>query len=176
MAKNVTDERLYINKFSNHITYKEMWSNDRADIPYDVLFNAHETAKHFETIRHYAGSQPITITSFWRSEQYNKKVGGAKNSQHLLGKAIDMMHNYKTASQLCVIILDLIERNHIPDGGVGLYLNRNAEFVHYDWREERSRWCDFRTSKEIKDGVRISQAAAWVDQEKRNKLIPKGFL
>lgn len=33
---------------------------------------------------------PIKINSFFRSSEVNKAVGGAKNSQHLKGEAIDI--------------------------------------------------------------------------------------
>lgn len=33
---------------------------------------------------------PVTITSTYRSPEYNALIGGSKNSQHLKGKAIDL--------------------------------------------------------------------------------------
>src|SRR5699024_4417121 len=34
--------------------------------------------------------RPIIITSGYRTESHNRKVGGSKNSQHLYGKAVDI--------------------------------------------------------------------------------------
>lgn len=34
--------------------------------------------------------QNLEITSGWRPEPYNKKIGGAKRSRHIIGKAIDL--------------------------------------------------------------------------------------
>ena len=34
--------------------------------------------------------QPIKVTSGFRSEELNKKIGGAKNSQHMFGEAADI--------------------------------------------------------------------------------------
>jgi zinc D-Ala-D-Ala carboxypeptidase len=34
--------------------------------------------------------EPIHITSGYRCEKVNKKIGGAKNSQHVLGQAVDI--------------------------------------------------------------------------------------
>jgi len=33
---------------------------------------------------------PFKITSSWRSEEHNEKVGGSKNSSHLRGYAVDI--------------------------------------------------------------------------------------
>jgi hypothetical protein len=46
-------------------------------------------AELFEQIRlHF--NVPIGISSFYRCAALNKKIGGAKNSQHTLGEAIDI--------------------------------------------------------------------------------------
>lgn len=42
--------------------------------------------------RSLAGT-PFKITSSWRSESHNKDVGGAKNSSHLRGTAVDISCN-----------------------------------------------------------------------------------
>ena len=33
---------------------------------------------------------PLVITSSYRSPEYNKKIGGSKNSMHIQGKAVDL--------------------------------------------------------------------------------------
>jgi uncharacterized protein YcbK (DUF882 family) len=38
--------------------------------------------------QHFA--QPITIMSAYRTAEHNKAVGGSPNSQHLLGRAVDI--------------------------------------------------------------------------------------
>lgn len=48
-----------------------------------------ETQKAFELAQVYYGA-PIFITSAYRSKEHNKEVGGAINSQHLFGRAIDV--------------------------------------------------------------------------------------
>jgi hypothetical protein len=34
--------------------------------------------------------QPVTITSWWRSPEENRRVGGHESSQHLIGSALDV--------------------------------------------------------------------------------------
>ncbi len=43
---------------------------------------------------------PIKITSGYRSKDYNTRVGGAKDSQHLYGKAADIMVDGLNSRQL----------------------------------------------------------------------------
>lgn len=45
--------------------------------------------KIFEPIRERFGV-PIGVSSFYRSPKLNKAIGGAKNSQHVTGEAIDI--------------------------------------------------------------------------------------
>ena len=45
--------------------------------------------KCFEPLREWYG-KPIKINSFFRSKELNAKVKGSKNSQHVIGQAIDI--------------------------------------------------------------------------------------
>ena len=47
-----------------------------------------ETLQVLQSLRQHF-NRPVTINSGCRCEEYNKKQGGAKNSQHLLGRAAD---------------------------------------------------------------------------------------
>src|SRR5690625_2382359 len=44
-----------------------------------------------ERLRYNLGNKPITINSGYRSPAHNRRVGGASNSQHLYGKAADIV-------------------------------------------------------------------------------------
>jgi len=44
-----------------------------------------------EPIRHALGDLPLTITSGYRKAELNKAVGGAKNSRHMFGLAVDFV-------------------------------------------------------------------------------------
>lgn len=49
----------------------------------------YETMDKLEQLRGFYGG-PIPITSYYRSPEYNRAIGGADNSMHLLGRAVDV--------------------------------------------------------------------------------------
>ena len=84
-------------------------------------------------------NKPITITSGYRTAAHNKSVGGAKSSQHLLGKAADIQVADTTVEAVAAYAESLM-----PDwGGVGRYPikpGRAKGWVHVDTRPNKSRW------------------------------------
>ena len=84
-------------------------------------------------------NKPITITSGYRTAAHNKSVGGAKSSQHLLGKAADIQVADTTVEAVAAYAESLM-----PDwGGVGRYpvkAGRTKGWVHVDTRAKKSRW------------------------------------
>ena len=86
-------------------------------------------------------NKPITITSGYRTAAHNKSVGGAKSSQHLLGKAADIQVADTTVEAVAAYAESLM-----PDwGGVGRYpvkAGRAKGWVHVDTRPNKSRWVD----------------------------------
>lgn len=86
-----------------------------------------------QELRNYLG-KPITILSGYRTDSYNKQCGGADNSYHLKGQAVDI---YCSGVKPIVIAL-WAEFNGL--GGIGIYLNRSQEFVHIDTRDTKYRW------------------------------------
>lgn len=113
----------------------EFASKDGADTPADVLKNLRQLAKNLEVIRLNVG-KPIKVNSGYRSPQHNKDVGGEDNSQHLKGKAADIVVPGYTSTQLAAVIFMLIAKGQISQGGVGIY----PTFVHYDIRGKKARW------------------------------------
>lgn len=53
---------------------------------------------------------PLLITSCYRSVRLNRSIGGAKNSQHILGQAADTHCNKYTVEQL----YQLIKKSGLP--------------------------------------------------------------
>ena len=79
---------------------------------------------------------PIKITSGYRCEAHNQRVGGASNSKHKKGIAADLKPRGWSPDELHEAIEDLVRSTRIPGGGLGLY----NTFVHYDIRSTKARW------------------------------------
>jgi zinc D-Ala-D-Ala carboxypeptidase len=88
--------------------------------------------KIFQPIREHFGV-PIYISSGYRSAALNKKIGGAKNSQHLTGEAIDIDmdgHSYITNVQ----IFNYIKDNLFFDQLIWEFGNNtNPDWVHVSY-------------------------------------------
>ena len=91
-----------------------------------------------QCIREHFG-KPITITSGYRTAAHNTAVGGAKSSQHLLGRAADIQVAGVSVEDVAAYAESLL-----PGwGGVGRYpvkAGRTKGWVHVDTRAKKSRW------------------------------------
>lgn len=73
--------------------------------PEHIKLNAYNVAeKVMDPLREFI-KKPITVNSWYRSPEYNKKVGGAKNSQHTLGEAVDFIVKGMTIEEIYAIII-----------------------------------------------------------------------
>jgi len=113
----------------------EFTCKDQSDIPLNVFMNILKLAVEMQKIRNYF-QRSITVNSGYRSPSYNKKIGGASKSQHLLGMACDFTVSGYTSFEVADIVEDLMQSEVIKNGGLGEY----DTFTHYDIRTKPARW------------------------------------
>jgi zinc D-Ala-D-Ala carboxypeptidase len=79
--------------------------------------------------------QPIRVTSGLRCAAHNKRVGGVKSSQHLLGAAADITCEPEHLAKLHELCREEVALVGIGDG------RATGKFVHVDVRPgERKEW------------------------------------
>jgi len=104
----------------------------------DVVMIDESLVMLLQCIREHFG-KPVTITSGYRTAAHNTAVGGAKSSQHLLGRAADIQ--VQDTDPLAVAAY---AESLMPGwGGVGRYPvkpGRARGWVHVDTRPNKSRW------------------------------------
>jgi hypothetical protein len=75
----------------------------------------------------------LQVTSGYRSPAYNKKVGGVKKSQHMLGNAVDILQPGMNTTQRQEFLQAAIDNGF---KGIGIY----NSFTHLDIRSSRAAW------------------------------------
>ena len=88
-----------------------------------------------QILRDHIG-KPIRIISGYRSPKYNRRIGGAKKSQHMKARAADIKIRGMHPDEVRQAILTLIKQGKMAKGGVGRY----TTFTHYDTRGWNARW------------------------------------
>jgi len=110
----------------NHIRIAEHFYLDEFQCPCCKQVMLHSLLLQKVKGLRYKIQKPVIITSGYRCPEYNLKVGGVKNSYHLLGMAADV---YVPGINL-VDLLKVAEE--IDFSGIGFYPQRN--FLHLDIR------------------------------------------
>ncbi len=124
-------------QLTKNFALSEFSCNDKAKtpVPDDLIPNVQELANNLQVLRDFLKTS-LHINSGYRTPEYNKKVGGASQSQHLLGKAADIRSDKYTPAQIYQAISGLIAQGKMKEGGLGRY----NTFTHYDIRGTKSRW------------------------------------
>ena len=115
------------NKVSQNFQVKEFACKDGSD----TIFIAPELVTILQAIRSHF-NKPVVINSAYRTPDYNKKVGGATQSQHCYGTAADIAISGVAPKDVAAFAENLLSGR----GGIGIY----AGFTHIDTREVKSRW------------------------------------
>lgn len=122
-------------KLTENFNRDEFECTDGSEMPTDVQLNIAELAVQLEIIRSHFNA-PIHINSAYRSLEYNRSIGSNDTSQHVLGRAADIVVEGYTPDEVADAIEFLISTGLIKEGGVGRY----NTFTHYDIRGTRARW------------------------------------
>ena len=115
------------------------------DVPVEVSVNAELMAVNmFQPLRDELGF-PLSVLAGGglRSATMNRRVGGAKSSQHLAGRACDLRGpSEQQTLQIYDCAKKMQEQGRLPKGGLALYLRKDGSvrFVHVDCRGRRARW------------------------------------
>ena len=105
------------------------------EMPNEVLINVQKLANQLQMLRDKV-EVSIKINSSYRCPKHNKAIGGVLNSQHILGKAADVVISGFKASKTFDLISELIDKGDMLQGGLGSY----NTFTHYDIRKTKARW------------------------------------
>ena len=90
--------------------------------------------KALQALRNEVGV-PIRVISGYRCIEHNRDVGGAQNSQHLIGNAADIVIQGISVAEMYEAALKI---KLFSNGGIGIYPDRG--FIHVDVRAFRARW------------------------------------
>lgn len=131
-------------------TWAETESGDGEPVKGVVKQNAVRQARYLNELRkniakHYGvsfGDVSIGVNSWYRSPSYNNKIGGAKLSQHMSGKATDITVAVNGGRLHPRKVAELAES--VPafrKGGIGWYDAAHGNFTHVDHRGDGpARW------------------------------------
>jgi len=113
----------------------EFACKDGTSVPDELKSNVQALAEQLQILRDYL-NEPIHINSGYRTQAYNKKIGGKPNSYHMKAMAADITVKSKTPKQLASVVEKLIANGSLKIGGMGVY----PGFVHVDTRKVKARW------------------------------------
>jgi uncharacterized protein YcbK (DUF882 family) len=114
-------------KVSKNFKVKEFACTDGTD----PIFIDAELVEVLQKIRDHFG-KAVKINSAYRTPPRNKAVGGEAYSQHLYGKAADILVSGITPKK----VAEYAEKLMPKKGGIGIY----KTFTHVDVRSTRARW------------------------------------
>lgn len=115
---------------SPHLTWRELACKDGTPYPLEWRESrAAVLAEAFEDLRRLLGGAPLLVLSAYRTPAHNRKIGGARNSQHLEGRALDLR---SADGRVNLHEIAHFARTIAAVRGIGVY----RTFVHIDVRPQ----------------------------------------
>lgn len=97
-----------------------------------ITTNIVKAARMMDEVRKFLGDKPISVTSWYRPVHVNQAVGGATQSTHILGIAVDFNVRGMKPSE----VYQKLEPYWGARGG----LASSNTFTHLDCRGYKARW------------------------------------
>ena len=140
-------------KLTEHFTLKEMVTSSSHPEIYNVpapaqVENLRHVCEWLEDLRQrynerYCGpgaDSPVKVSSGYRSYKLNNKVGGAKDSNHLMGCAADLRCiGLEQALRYATILLDKFDEAHADFDEIAVERNLNIYWLHFAVRPKGNR-------------------------------------
>ena len=122
-------------KLTANFSLSEFECKCGCEMPDDVFDNVKELAKSLQILRDKI-KKPIKVNSSYRCLSHNKNIGSKSTSQHVLGKAADIVVKELKPNEVADIAEQLMNKGLFKMGGVGRY----NTFTHVDIRGKKARW------------------------------------
>jgi uncharacterized protein YcbK (DUF882 family) len=118
-------------KVTPHFSREEFACRDGTPYPERwVASRLHLLCEQLELVRSELGDIAIEITSGYRTPSYNRRIGGALKSQHMEGRAADIVVPGVSPARVHAAILGMYQDGRLAIGGLGRY----PRFTHCDVR------------------------------------------
>lgn len=114
-----------------HLSWDELACKDGTPYPLPLTARGRELGVVFEAIRAAAGHKPLYVNSAYRTAEYNRRIGGARHSQHVQGRALDLQPPRGMSVAVFYARIKRLAQSTVPQiRGIGQY----RTFVHVDIR------------------------------------------
>lgn len=136
-------------KVTPHFSVAEFGCRDGSPYPPAwIASRLRPLCEALEVLRTALGTS-LRISSGFRSAAYNARIGGARHSQHVEGRAADVVADGASAAHVHATALRLYREGKLTVGGLGSY----PSFTHLDVRPTSvrgalARWSGSRRSNE----------------------------
>jgi lysozyme len=116
----------------SNFTWAELTKHgERIPVSQEITTRLVNLSKYMDGVREFLGNRPIIVTSGYRDPDTNRRVGGARNSRHTYGDAID----FYVQGESPVETFKKLKGYH-KSGGLAV----GNGFVHLDMRGTVARW------------------------------------